>query len=58
LTRYAIELARSFHDFYEKERVIGEAEPVFAARLALVRAAAQVFRNLFGLLGISAPEKM
>lgn len=58
LTRYAIDLARSFHDFYEKERVIGEAEPVFAARLALVRAAAQVFKNLFGLLGISAPEKM
>lgn len=58
LTRYAIELAREFHNFYEKERVIGVEPDVAAARLALVRATVIVLENLFGLLGISKPKKM
>jgi arginyl-tRNA synthetase len=58
LTRYALELARAFHNFYEKERVLGEEKDVAAARLALVYAAAFMFKKLFGILGITAPQKM
>ena len=58
LTRYARELARIFHDFYEKERIIGVPKNLAAARLALVKATVQVFENLFKILGISAPQKM
>ena len=58
LTRYAIDLARDFQQFYEKERIIGEAGDVKSARLALVRATAVVFEGLFSVLGISAPKKM
>jgi len=58
LTRYAQELARLFHDFYEKERVIGERTDLAKARLTLVSGTKQVFENLFKCLGISAPDKM
>ncbi len=58
LTRYATDLARTFHNFYEKERVIAEKKDLAAARLALVRASAIVLKNLLGVLGISAPKKM
>ncbi|MCL4404181.1 arginine--tRNA ligase [Patescibacteria group bacterium] len=58
LARYAIDLARDFQQFYEKERIIGEAGDVKGARLALVRATATVLENLFVVLGISAPKKM
>ncbi|MEK7512633.1 MAG: arginine--tRNA ligase [Patescibacteria group bacterium] len=58
LTRYAMDLARTFHDWYEKERVVGEVPAVFAARRALVLATHSVLGNLFSLIGISAPEEM
>ena len=58
LTEYAARLARSFHNFYEKERVI-DAEPETAqARLALVSATKIALENLFSILGISKPKKM
>lgn len=58
LSRYALELARAFHNFYEKERIVGETSEVARARAALVNATEIVLKNLFSLLGISAPEKM
>lgn len=59
LTHFAIELARSFHQFYDRCRVLEPGEPeLSAARLALVRAVGQVLRNLLGLLGVEAPERM
>ncbi len=58
LTRYALELARAFHGFYEKERVIGEKEEVVRERLVLVQAFAIVMKNLLSVIGISAPLKM
>lgn len=58
LTRYAISLARAFHDFYEKERIIGEREDLAIPRLLLVCGVKQIFENLFKVLGISAPKKM
>ncbi len=58
LTRYALELARAFHNFYEKEKVIGAGAGLEQARLALVSATKIVLENLFDVLGISKPRKM
>lgn len=59
LTRYAMDLARAFHNFYEKERILGEENKDLArARLVLVSATKIVLENLFGILGISAPKRM
>ncbi len=58
LTRYVSRLARIFNGFYEREHVAGEKPELLLARLGLVDATVQVFENLFGLLGISKPEKM
>ena len=58
LTRYATELARAFHNFYEKEHVVGEEEKIFHARLFLIEGTKIVFENLFRTIGINAPENM
>ncbi|MCX7599394.1 MAG: arginine--tRNA ligase [Armatimonadetes bacterium] len=59
LTHFALEMARAFHQFYDRCRVLDPAnEELSAARLALVVATGQVLRNLLGLLGVSAPERM
>jgi arginyl-tRNA synthetase len=58
LTRYALDVAHDFHNFYEKERVIGEPKDIASARYQLVRATAIVLENLFGILGITKPRKM
>jgi len=59
LTTYAVELARTYHHFYDVCRVIQPDEPnLTRARLALCQAAAVGLRATFDLLGISAPERM
>ena len=58
LTQYALELAKVFHGFYEKERVLGEEKNVVRARLTLISATLIVFKNLFSVLGISFLKKM
>ena len=68
LTKYAMELADSFHKFYENCRVLpseasakdgdGESKDLSEARLALVEATKITLGNTFSLLGVSAPEKM
>lgn len=58
LARYAMEIAKAVHNFYEKERVIGEDKELMNARLALVAATREILGELFKVLGIAAPEKM
>ena len=55
---YLLDTARLVHTWYHKHHVLGEAEPVRSARLALARAAQVVLANGLALLGISAPERM
>jgi len=57
LTTYAYELASEFNHFYRDFRVI-EGTQVHAGRLALVAATSMVMKEVLGLLGISAPEKL
>ena len=58
LPRYSLELAREFHNFYEKERVITEDKKLMSARLALVLATKIVLANSLGIMGIDTPETM
>ena len=58
LTRYAHELASLFHSFYNSCRVLTDEKPLRQARLYLVNATRITLRNVLGLLGVSAPERM
>lgn len=66
IARYSEQLAGVFHRFYDACQVLPkgdqptgvDADPVFAARLALCAATRQVLSNALGLLGVSSPERM
>ena len=59
LTRYAMDLASTFHIFYRDCRVLNNDNPdLTASRLVLVNCTRIVLRNALRLLGISAPERM
>ncbi len=59
IATYAVELARAYHHFYDGCRVIQPESPdLTRARLALCGATQVALRAAFGLLGISAPERM
>lgn len=59
LTTYAIELARTFHHFYDACRVIQDDQPELTqARLALCTATQHALKSTLNLLGVEAPERM
>ena len=58
LPYYATEMATTFHDFYEKCRVLSDDEALTRARLKLVSAAKAVLARSLDLMGMSAPESM
>jgi arginyl-tRNA synthetase len=58
LTGYAEAVAKAFHFFYTKRRVVTADEELSAARLLLCDATRTVLANTLGLLGVSAPEAM
>lgn len=59
LTYYLLDVARIFHYFYQKHRVINETDVSLTwARLALIKKTAQVINEGLTLLGISCPERM
>ena len=58
LTIYLMELARSFHLFYTKHRVIGDDRRLTGARLMLCKGTKSVLAEGLKLMGVSAPEKM
>jgi len=58
ITVYSLELASTFHSFYNKCRVLTEDEILTSARLLLVMATRQVIKNALSILGISAPDRM
>jgi arginyl-tRNA synthetase len=53
-----MELATSFHDFYEKCRVLSEDEALSKARLKLVDCARITLARALDLMGMTAPERM
>ncbi len=58
MTRFAREVASTFHSFYTNCRVLGDDAELTAARLALVQATQIVLRIVLDTIGVSAPEKM
>lgn len=51
-------LAKQFHGYYNRNRILGQGEETTRARLRLAKCAQIVLRNGLNLLGVSAPEKM
>ena len=58
LTRYLIDVAGSFHSFYNACRIKGEDKDLAEARMFLISMVKIVIGNVLELLSISAPEKM
>ena len=64
LVQYARDLAAVFHSFYDAGnrspalRVVCDDPEMLKARLVLVHATQIVLRNVLGLLGLSAPDRM
>ncbi|MDP3297746.1 MAG: arginine--tRNA ligase [Thermodesulfovibrionia bacterium] len=58
ITYYLQELARLFHSYYNKHRVISEDKTLTAARLCLCKAVQIVLEEGLKILGVSAPERM
>ncbi len=59
LCAYAMEVARDFHAFYRDCQVVGaEGDGVEEARLGLCLITKRTIARTFGLLGISAPDRM
>jgi arginyl-tRNA synthetase len=57
-TGYLIELADSYHKFYEKCRVLADDAALTCARLKLIEGVMIIIQTGLGLLGISSPDKM
>ena len=53
-----IALAKQFHAYYNRNRILGQGDELTRARLCLARCVQIVLRNGLNLLGVSAPEKM
>jgi len=58
IPQYAVDLATSFHKFYNDCHVLVEDEKLKEARLGLVCATKIALKNTLELMGISAPEQM
>ncbi|MFC1631301.1 arginine--tRNA ligase [Candidatus Omnitrophota bacterium] len=58
ITTYLQDLAKLFHYYYEKHKVVTEDLELTEARLFLVHALSIVLKNGLRLLGIGAPEQM
>ncbi len=58
LTYYLTDLASSFHNYYNRHRVLTDDPELTGARLVLADAVQQVVRNGLGILGVSAPFRM
>lgn len=58
IPQYAIDLATTFHGFYQDCQVLIEDEDLKSQRLGLVLATQIALKNVLDLMGVSAPEKM
>ncbi len=58
ITYYLIELARTFHHFYQKHRVVSTETNLTHARLLLIKTTAETIKSGLEILGVSCPERM
>jgi arginyl-tRNA synthetase len=57
ITFYLQELARMFHSYYHKYKVITDQKELSAARLALCHATKVILVDALAILGVTAPDK-
>ena len=58
LARFLIELAQSYSNFYNENKILGEDKEIQDARIYLTYAVGNVLKIGAGLLGIEMPNKM
>lgn len=58
VTVYLIEMARLFHLFYARQRVISDSVPLTTARVSLCLGVAGILRTGLELVGVTAPDRM
>ena len=58
LARYLIELAQSYSNFYNENKILGEEKDIQDARIYLTYAVGNVLKIGAKLLGIEMPDKM
>ena len=58
LTTYSIELARSFHAFYEKCPILKASQELKNSRIELLYATQIALKTVLDIMGITAPKKM
>ena len=58
LAQYLLEVCSAFNHFYQKHRILGEAQDVESSRLTLVRCTARVLEAGLKVLGVPAPHRM
>jgi len=58
LAYYLLDLSKLYHNFYQRQRVIGGEEELTNPRLFLSNAVRNVVAKGLSLLGVSAPERM
>ncbi len=58
LIPYLENIAKAFHSFYDKHKVICPDEELTHSRLALIEAVRIVIKNGLTLIGVSSPEEM
>ena len=58
LSRYLIDLAKAFSNFYNENKIIGEEKEIENARLYLTKVAGEILKTGASLLEIEMPNKM
>ncbi len=58
ITYTLMDLAGTFHNYYNHHRIIGSDEKVMLGRIALLKGIRTALRLSLKLIGVSAPEKM
>ena len=58
LSRYLIDLAKAFSNFYNENKIIGEEKEIENARLYLTKVVGEILKTGASLLGIEMPDKM
>ena len=58
LSRYLIDLAKAFSNFYNENKIIGEEKEIENARLYLTKVVGEILEIGASLLGIEMPDKM
>jgi arginyl-tRNA synthetase len=58
ITYYLMNLAATFHSYYNKHRILSDDHAITEGRLCLAVGIKKVIKNGLKLLGVNAPEKM